>query len=159
MSYQTVTDRIKSILETVEGVYNVHTYFRDIPDEQKFLEAFMVETPKGNVLSSWMMTRKSVATERPSMSANSILDVTHNIEIQGIYKLEDESQTEIYFQKIIDNILDRLKTKYTLEDSSGVSLAGITQVSEINISEIGYGQFSNYFVHFCRMNIAVEERI
>lgn len=159
MSYETVTDRIKLILQTVEGVYNVHTYLRDISDEKKFEEAFKIETPSGPILSCWVMTRKSIPTDRPSIDANAILDVTHNIELQGMYGLEDEKQSELTFQKQIDNILQKFKTKFLLEDDSGTALDGVIRTGEISFPEIGHGQFSNMFVHYCRMLISVEERL
>lgn len=159
MSYETVTDRLKLILNTVEGVYNIHTYLRDIPDEKEFEAAFKVETPQGPAISAWLMTRRSMPMKRPEIAANAVLDVTHNIEIQGLYGLQDQNATELDFQKIIDKIATQFKTKYTLEDESGVSLTGVTRVSDLNFVEIGHGQFSNYFVHFCRLQISVEERI
>lgn len=159
MSYETVTDRIKLILQTVPNVTNIHTYLRDIPDEKKFEEAFKSDTPQGAVLSAWMMTRKSVPIERPALDANAMIDVTHNIEIQGLFGLEDQKQSELTFQKIIDDIISKFKTKFTLEDDSGVSLAGVIRVSELNVPEIGHGQFSNLFAHYCRVIISVEERI
>ena len=159
MSYETVTERIKLILSTVEGVYNIHTYLRDIEDEKKFEQAFKIETPQGPLLACWLMTRKAVPTTRPSVDANALLDITHSIEIQGMYSLQDEKQSELDFQKIIDNVLQRFKTKFLLEDDSGVALTGIIRTSELSIPEIGYGQFGNMFVHFCRMVISVEERL
>lgn len=159
MSYETVTDRIKLIMNTVENVYNVHTYLRDISDEKKFEDAFKIETPQGSLVACWVMTRKSIPTTRPAIDANAILDVTHNIEIQGMYSLQDEKQSEIDFQKIIDNLLQRFKTKFLLEDESGVALSNVIGTSELSVPEIGHGQFGNLFVHFCRMLISVEERL
>lgn len=159
MSYETVSERIKLILSTVEGVYNVHTYMRDFQNESDFEKGFKVETEKGPLLSSWMMTRKSIPAVRPNIDGNSALDVTHNIEVQGTHGMLDEKESELTFQKLIDNILLRFKTKFTLEDESGVSLSGVIRVSELNFTEIGVGQFSNYFVHYCRFLISVQERI
>lgn len=159
MSYETVTDRIKLIMNTVPDVFNVHTYFRDIPNEGDFEKAFKIETTGGSILTGWMMTRKAVPTERPAIDANAILDVTHNIEIQGMYGLEDAKQSEITFQKIIDNLLLQFKTKFLLEDDAGAALTGVVLTSELSVPEIGYGQFANYFVHYCRMLISVQERL
>ena len=159
MSYETVSKRLKDILDRIENVFNVHTYFRDIPDETEFQKAFSISTPDGNLLTAWMMTRNSLDSDRPGVDAQSILDVTHKIEVQGFYGLEDSKQSELKFQEIIDNIMAKFKTKFLLEDASGSALPGVIMVSEVTIPEIGHGQFSNYFVHFCRVLISVKERL
>lgn len=160
MSYETVTTRIKQTLERVDGIYNVHTYLRDIPDENEFETAFKVKTPDGDLLSAWMMTRISLTAEQPTIDYASIYDVSHKIELQGFYGLSDQDSSETKFQEILDNLMNKFRTKFALEDeTTGVALAGITLAEPLQITEIGHGQFSNYFVHFCRVLLSIKERL
>lgn len=160
MSWDTVSQRLKDIMQRVDGVYNVHRFFRDIPDDAAFQDAFSVDVDGKTLLTGWMITRKRIEVERPTLDANAALDCSYQVEIQGIMGLSDTEQTEILFQKAIDNILTKLKSKYLLESEvDGVALSGVLKTSELQIEEIGHGQFSNYFVHFCRMVLLVTERI
>lgn len=159
MSWDTVADRLKTILSSVDGVYNVHRYMRDIPDEAKFEEAFSVDIEGKTILTGWMFTRKSIPVERPTLDANAALDCSYNIEVQGIMAMSDQDKSEITFQRAIDGILTKLKGKYLLEDDSGVPLTGILKTGELQVDDVGHGQFSNIFVHFCRMSLSVTERI
>jgi hypothetical protein len=159
VSYETVSTRLKDILDRIENVHNVHEYFRDIPDEAEFQKAFSVSTPDGTLLTAWMMTRNALQSSRPGIDAQAILDVTHRIEIQGFYGMEDAKQSELKFQEIIDNIIVKLRTKFLLEDEAGSPLTGVIKVNTVEVPEIGHGQFSSYFVHFARVLISVEERL
>lgn len=159
MSYETISNRLKDILLTVAGVYNVHTYYRDINSEEKFAEAFMVDLQDKKLLTAWIMTRTEAPATRPNMDAGSMLDVMHKFEIQGFYGIYDEGGSELEFQGIVDNILNAFRTKPNLEDTSGVALTGVIGSGEPQVLDIGHGQFSNYFVHFCRLQLSVKERL
>jgi hypothetical protein len=160
MSYETISLRIKEIMDRVDGIYNVHTYLRDIPDEADFEAAFSVKTLDENIVTAWMMTRLSVAAEQPTIDTAQIYDVTHRMEIQGFYGLSDAQASEKSFQDIIDNLLNKFRMKFCLEDeTTGAQLSGLLVVEPLQITEIGHGQFSNYFVHFCRMLLSVKERL
>ncbi len=160
MSWDTVSLRLKEILQAVDGVYNVHQYFRDVPNETKFEETFSVDVDGQTLITGWMITRKQVQSQRSTMDATATLDVTHRVEIQGIMGLNDEAKSELLFQRSVDGVLNKLKGKFLLEsDATGVALAGVLTTSEMNIDEIGHGSFSNIFIHFCRMTLSVTERI
>lgn len=160
MSWETVATRTKEILERVDWVYNVHKFFRDIKNETEFQDAFSVDVDGKTLLTGWMITRKSIDVKRPHLDANATLDCAYKIDIQGIMGMSDAEQSELLFQKAIDGILLKLKGKYLLEDeTNGVALSGIVKTSELQVEEIGHGQFSNLFVHFCRMSLLVTERI
>lgn len=160
MSWDLVSARLKEIMQSVDGVYNVHRYFRDIPSEEKFKDAFTVDLDGKTVITGWMMTRRAVPTERPNQDANATLDCSYNVEIEGLMGLDDQNESELLFQRAVDNLLLKFKSKFLLESESGsVPLAGIVKTSEVRIDEIGHGQFSNIFVHFCRINMTITERI
>ena len=159
MSYKIITKRIADIMQTIIGVYNVHTYFRDIPDDEEFQKAFTVEVGDKSIMTAWMMTRNSIQAERPSLDTQTIMDVTHRIEVQGFYGMLDSEASEKDFQEVIDNINFLFRTKFKLEDATGAALAGVIIVGEPQFVEIGHGQFSNYFVHFCRMLLSIQERL
>jgi len=159
MSYETISNRIKDILNGVAGVHNVHTYMRDISDEEEFERAFSIPIDgEETLLTSWMITRKSLATERQNLGTD-VITVTHNIEIEGFYALKDAEQSELKFQEILDQIITRFKSRFQLEDDGSNVLAGIEQTAAFEIPEIGHGEFSNYFVHFCRVVLFIKERI
>lgn len=159
MSYETITNRLKLILDGVDGIHNVHTFMRDIPDEEKFEKAFSItQQGEDTLLTAWMMTRTSLGTARDNIG-DDVMTLIHNIEIQGFYALKDDDESELKFQQIIDDLVARFRTRFQLEDDSGIVLADIEQTTLSDVVEIGHGQLSNYFVHFCRMVLSIKERL
>jgi len=160
MSYRIIADRVKSIMQRIDGVHNVHLYLRDVPDEAEFISTFTVQLETKTVLTAWMLTRTGLEVTHPTFDVTHMYDVKHRVEIQGFYGLSDAEESELEFQAVVDEILDKFRKKYLLEDEiTGVALAGVILCDPIQVLEIGHGQFSNYFVHFTRLLLSVTERL
>src|SRR3972149_5604779 len=101
MSYATILPLVKGILEDVDGVVNVHDYFRHVKDlttrDTRFLDS------DNNRIHTWMITRD----EAPSAGAlDGYITRIHQIKLVGYYEVNDYIASEKNFQQLADTVAD-----------------------------------------------------
>lgn len=160
MSWQTIRERLKSNMLEIEGVYNVSTFMRNLKDQANFEKYMTVNRPNvaTDLLAGWFISRYKREEEYQNLGTTSAT-ATHFVKMEGFYGFNEESESELAFQDIIDRIADSMRSRYLLEDADGNPLSGIQQMRLIDVADITHSQFGKYLVHSCRINLEILERL
>ena len=147
MSYITVLPLIKSVLESVTDVVNVHDYMRYVKDlttrDTRFLDS------DNNRVHTWMITRD----EAPSEGALDG-DVTriHQFKLHGYYEVNDYIASEKNFQQLADNVMDAFNDNRELSQFSNI--ADSSQLVGF-VNEM----FCGVLCHHCIIGITIEDDV
>ncbi len=152
MSYATVLKQVKTILEAVAGVKNVHDYRR----HSKFWDEFFkkhVGTEK--VVNSWEITRTEMAQDIRAVQGaggnEPFYFDTHFILITGYFTVNDENATEITFQDLVDAVVAAFRVKPLLNNATIIP-------KEAQAPSIGHTMFGGVLVHTAEITFeAIEE--
>lgn len=112
MSLSTVRAELKTILESITSVGTVHDYKRYTHDWASYKTLF-VENSKVN---TWEIVRDNV--DAWVEASNSVNRRRHYFTIRGFYAINDENASEKTFQNIVEDIIDELRDKPTLNDKA-----------------------------------------
>ena len=112
MSLSTIRTEIKTILETISNVDNVHDYKRYTHSWADYKELF-VENSKVN---TWEIVRESF--ESFVEASNNVNRTRHNFVIRGFYAVQDETASEKIFQDIVEEIRVIFRDKPRLNDKA-----------------------------------------
>lgn len=155
MSWATVRAALKTRLEAVSGVENVHgqlRYDHDGLDEDKFEELFI---GAGEVVNTWQFTRTTRTAQR-SPDLSTVTKVQHAVTLRGNRSVVDPgtgtTNTEDGFQDTIDAICDNL-------DDGDRTLGGVAITHSIpQAGQIGHAMFYNSVLcHDVSITFTVEE--
>lgn len=122
MSQPAIRDALKALFLTVPNVGQVHRYERYFRDESKFKDCY-VYTPAGGTkqLRGWWLRRK--ATQESSLGVGRTLEV-NTWSIRGYMSLNDEAESELEFDAVIEAMRDKVRADPTL--------GGICEQSPLN---------------------------
>lgn len=123
MSYSTVQAALVSVVSGVSGVVNVHGYLRRSNTIQKRIDEFV--DPDTEILHTWMLTRVAA----PSVG-NLDGDVTrrHTFHIHGYYSINDEDESEVTFQNLVEAVLDELNDNRQVTEDGDAAVPDSSQL-------------------------------
>jgi len=116
-TYQKVIQIIAGRLSTVEGIGNIHEYFRYTEGEAEAQNIYYNETTE--TINCWMITRRKIDDKQLSGLQN---EEVHYIEIEGWVQMEDVERSEIGFQELIDLIRAKFTPQDDLDETSTVEI-------------------------------------
>lgn len=154
MSFSTIRASLKTTLEGVTDIANVHDYIRHWGGStEKFLGFFSYRTTANtDELQAWEITR----TQTPEVIHNqNITNLRrHNWLIFGFLRVDDELESEKTFQDLVEDVSTALRDN-TKQDNPFTALrAEPPQVGSVEHRMIG-----NRLCHAVNITILIEEYI
>lgn len=122
MSHAQIRDALQDLMLTVPNIGQVHNRERYIREEAKF-SALYLYTPAGGVkqLRGWWLRR--TATQERSLGVGRNLEI-HTWAMRGYMSLNDEEETELEFDALVEALRDKVRLDPTL--------GGICEQSPLN---------------------------
>jgi len=148
MSYSTCLAQVKSILEGVTNIGQVHDYVRWNKDWPDLKTLFKVTSPTTQ-LRFWDITRKSSTEVTGATRTN---ERTHTFRIRGFITLDDSAATEKTFQNLVEDVATAFRNKPTL---NGYAL----NVEPLQINNIDHAMVGDCLCHMCESEISIQEEV
>ncbi len=146
-TYTQIADAIVVRLAQVEGTGIVHNRQRNLIMPAVF-KAACVNSSTG-LVASWMVSRKQRTDTQSSNISNTIL---HTFYLRGYYGMEDAKETEITFNKIVDNVCEAFRPQGSLD--------GIVElILPVQVLDIDYRELHGVLCHFAECTLTVQEYI
>lgn len=120
MSLTEIRTEIKTELESVSGVKNVHDYRRRVNDWSKIESEFK----SGNLIHTWIMKYMGSPFEFDTDSEGYLAN--RSFEIWGLYSLSDANASEKDFDDIVEAVEDHFANLRVLKNNGRYKIAGIT---------------------------------
>jgi len=157
MSRKLIQAEIKTILETVTDIGQVHASIRWTKYEDKFIQNFIVGIEDQAEIRTWMIYRVEggmaygpnnggLGTSYPVTTHQSL--ERYDFRIEGWASFTDDD-TDSRFQDLIDAVLDKLEANISLNNTANMH-------GPVNYS-IDHQFFGDYFVHHVIFNMYVLE--
>jgi len=148
VSYQLVRAEIKTLLEGVTGIGQVHDYRRfDVEPDQ--INAVFQST--AGIINAWTIDR---ATTQAAPLTNTEITRTHRFVIRGYYELSDSTGSLKTFQALIESIEIAFRDQPLL--SNTVENSGPLQVGPPPVQVLQLGVQD---VHYCELILDATERV
>ena len=159
MSYTTILAAIKSDLQAVSGVQNVHDYIRYKKDETEQKQIAIpgyVEGAPDQIIHMWEITR--TATEIQDDSTFQDQDYTeHVFKLIGFYGIRDADLSEKTFQQLGDDICNSFNNKANLQPTAqSYRLKGVFIEEFVNVMD---APFKGALCHRMTINLRVSEDV
>lgn len=146
MSLASIKTEIRNILLSVDGIEKVHAYERWTNRGEKFKE-FYVDS--NNKINGWEITRRSAEEVKESTGS---WKRTHEFIIRGYYGIQDEAESEIAFEALIELIADKIRTNANLNTTC-------IYHSWLQLDIMEPRMFSNFLAHYCELSLRVTETL
>lgn len=143
--YTQITDILKTTISQVANTGIIHSYQRNINDQQRF-EKYCFDKASGRI-SSWMISRESMGDIQASNVANTRV---HSYVLRGYMGVNDDNQTELIFQRSIDAIANAFTPQGSL--SSTVEL-----IRPVQARQIAFVELHGVLCHYAELAIDVQE--
>lgn len=148
MSQSTVLAKVKTILEGVADIGQVHDFVRWAKDFPDFFTLFKVTSPISQI-RAWDISRTRT-TEVAESSRTNVQ--THTFRIRGFLSLVDSTATEKTFQKLVEDVATAFRNKPTLD---GVAL----NVSPLQRDSVTHVMIGDVLCHIAELSLSVEEEV
>ena len=145
-NYQDIINQIEVALSQIEGVGNVHPYFRIVKDDAQIREVYI---DVDNTVNAWFISRTAIRDEQLTQYGNL---VNWEVLIEGWLSVQDTKRSEIIFQETIDRIRDGFQPQTDLDDT----LTKIELTRPIQATEIGAGTLGEVYCHHCILTMEVQ---
>ncbi len=147
MAYATILAKIKSILEGVSDIGQVHDYVRWYKDKPDFNTIF--RDAANSQIRAWDISRTSTP-ETEKASRTNIR--THTFRIRGFMSLDDSAATEKTFQSLVEDVATAFRNSPGLE---GTALdSGPIQINAVDHMNVG-----DALCHYCELHLPCSEEI
>ena len=150
MSLDTVRTAIVATLNTVAGIGLVHRFER-FADMQSDFRAFY-ETD-GKVLG-WFVRRKTTRETEASSLHNTVI---HTWDIRGYMSLNDETETEVVFDTLIEAARTAVRNNPTL--GGAVDTTVVDGKVGLQLDDSGPAMLSGVLCHSARLSLSTEGSI
>ena len=149
MSLSLIRTELKTILESVSGIGQVHDYKRYSADWGSYKKLFT----KDKKVNEWEIQRDGFSTSPTGSQSRSgkVKDITHRITIRGFYAFNDACASEKTFDTLCDAITDKLIQDQGLGGQA--ELIGIPIAGEITFNYLG-----DVLCHMVEIKFEVYER-
>lgn len=148
MSHDTALAAVKSTLQGVANIGNVHDYVRWHKDWPNMLTMFKVTSPTSQI-RTWDISRKSTSETEKACRTN--LRV-HDFRIRGFMSLDDSAATEKTFQTLLEAVAAAFRNKPTF---SGTVLI----VDPLQIENVDHVMVGDVLCHMAECSLRVTEEI
>ena len=145
MSESVLRTGIKTLLDSITGVGQVHDYERFTTDPVQFLNLFKDATT-GRIFG-WEITRTGADVNRVTAAK---FKIKHHFVLKGYYGLQDLAASEKLFNAVIQAVLIKLINNQ-LDDTQGLAIP--------QISRIDARTFGDHFCHYTEIDFKVSEII
>ncbi len=149
MSEALIRAQIKTILEGVSGIGEVHDYERLSLSLAEYLELMTTGTGASKKVNGWTIHRESTLTQ---ISSFQTYMRNHNFRIHGIYEVNDDDASEKTFQGIVDAIFTEFLANL---DLNGTAL----EADPINIESVDVDEFAGRAFHTAELSLSVREEV
>jgi hypothetical protein len=146
MSLDTVRAQVKTIIEAVSGIGEVHDYERYSKAWATYKDFFK----SGAHINFVQILRPSFI--RTVEGSDATERVTHNFLLKGGYSLKDEDASEKVCQNLVEAICQTFRDKPKLQDTAEVVQYPI-------VGRIFNGMFGNVLCHIYEIEVSIRERI
>jgi hypothetical protein len=147
MSYTTILAQIKSTLEGVSGVQNVHDYLRWSADLTTHQSLFIAN----GTFDFWMIERTSAPSEA---SLNGQVFRNHEFILHYMTQLDDSAASEKTAQQLADDVMDTFNLRANL------TLGGTAdQIEAAQLVEKTEVEFGGVLCHYLRIGINANEEV
>lgn len=153
-NYNTIAADIKTKMQTISGIGNVHDYYRWNKEASKFLALFAY-TPAGGSqqIRGWELSRISATEHKRGAFFRH-----HRFKITGYMSLRDADATDKTFQTLVDDICEKFRTAdggATWDYRNGDS----PEESPAQAGVLDVRQFGEILCHYAEIFLSVTERI
>lgn len=153
MTWDQITTAIQDRLKTVRDIGQVHKFLRNT----RFWEDLLARAVKDQKFHHWEMTRLGLPNGFDDVGGREAPSVrfrrTHQILIVGRMAVHDSSESELLFQRLVDDVVTILE--------SDVTLAGLTSLpSAPSVDSITTVNFAGVLCHEAkiRWDLSVRSR-
>ena len=152
MSQKLILAEIKTLLESVTGIGNVHDYIRST----YFWSQFFEQHQDGTQVLTWEISR--IATPQELWNVGAVEDnykLAHSFAIVGHMSLSDELVTEKTFQ----DLCDAIQTKFREDDNLNGTILPVQPPNKLQIKSVGHANYAGILVHHAVLTLDVVERV
>lgn len=146
MSLAGIRTEIRNILISVDGIEKVYEYERWTNRGEKFMDLYF---DSNNKLNGWEITRS--VTEELKESLGSWRRI-YTFIIRGYYGLQDEAESELAFNALIEAIADKFRANPNLNTTC-------IYHDWLQVDLVEPRMFSNFLVHYCELSLRVYETL
>lgn len=152
MSFATIRDEVKTILEGVTNIGRVHDFIR----HTTFWSEFAKRHTDLQIINDWEITRtgltQNLAAVQTQIAAEPTFDDIHTVQIIGRIGLQDSSESEKTFQTLVDAVITALRKN---DDLNQTVVKPIQPISAI----IDHDNFHGNLVHQVNITFDAQERV
>lgn len=150
MSESAIRLAIKDVLLGVNSIGRVHNYVRYAVTDRGFIDLFQSSVAIGSAhIRGWQIRRQSVAEEALSLGGGTVQRI-HTYRIYGYLQINDSSESEIYFNGLIESVVAAFRDDRTL--------GGAAQYHEyLQVDVIEEREFGDIVCHYVEMTLDVTE--
>ena len=146
MSLSTVRAKMKTVIESVSGIGQVHDYKRYVHDWDSYKELFA----KNQKINTWEIQRNHVESD-PYGGSGGREDRMHVFIIRGFYAVSDDLASEKTFQDLADLVIDAFRNKPDLDAVANIINFPIT-------ADFQESMFGGVLCHVVEIRLSVSER-
>jgi hypothetical protein len=148
MAYATILAQIKTYMESVTSIGNVHDYVRWNKDWPAMLTMFKITSPSAQI-RFWDISRVA-SPEQNKVSKENLR--THTFRIRGFMSLDDSAATEKTFQALLETVCTKFRNVPTLNSTAA-------NVDPLQINTVGHVMVGDVLCHMAECTLTVEEQI
>lgn len=148
MAYDSILTQIRTILQGITDIGQVHTYLRHLTNQKKFLDLFQVTISGQKQIRGWTITRNGIPRNERIYGAGGWHELQHLFVIRGFLGLEDGTATEQTFQALVDTVVEKLDNAITLNNT-------VREAGPATVIEIGHREFGEVLCHYTEIHYPV----
>lgn len=152
MAFAAIRDEIKTILEAVDGIGEVHDYVR----HTVFWDEYLRDHVKAGQINTWEITRTATAQELISVQGlagtEPFYHDTHSVVIIGRMSLTDDEKSEQDFQALVDAIVAAFRVNNLLNNK-------VLLPKQAQVPIIEHRTFGGILIHYCEVTFEAIERV
>lgn len=145
MSQATVLAKIKTTLEGVANIGQVHDYIRWNKDWGDLFTLFRDATSEQ--IRFWDISRKSTPEVAGASRTN---QRTHTFRIRGFMSLDDSEATEKTFQSLVENVATAFRNQPTFGGT-------VLIVEPLQIDNVDHASIGGVLCHMAECSLVVQE--
>lgn len=152
MGFAAVRAALKTLLEGVEGIGEVHDYRRHTTTWEKYFQRHA----KNGRVNNWEITREAAEQELIAVQGAGGTEPwyhnTHRVAILGFMGLDDAKPSEKDFQDLVDAVVEKIR--------KNPRLGNVVLLPEsLQVPAIGHAMFGGVLVHTARLTFRAVERV
>ena len=151
MTFAVVRTQLAILLKTVTGIGKVHEFIR----HSRFLNEYLAKNKDVTKINVCEISRIAFEQELfgvGNLVSDGLFHDTHTTIIRLYQTVNDELETEIAFQNLIDAIVLKIRQNNTLNGT-------VILPKQLQAPTIGHETFGGVLVHFAEMTFEAIERV